>query len=171
MRFSLSSSDSFLEFLYSPQVNNFEKIKYKVSKIEELYVFVQELIKLRKELNIRYCEVFVSAYKPSHQEIFYKAGLIPRGYIPSWNYNQVEGLFEDNILLNWFKGQISEDIQLIDEGKKLLDKLPLLVTYNSENHGRVKKGTMKNFPTNYSLKKKLSWFLNYGFIYLPHFTF
>jgi len=71
-------------------------------------------------------EVFVSAYKPDHQKIFLEAGLSPRGYIPSWNYNQKKNVFEDCILFNEFKGKIDENIQLISEGKELLNCLNLI---------------------------------------------
>ncbi|MFX1399564.1 MAG: hypothetical protein ACFFAS_21265, partial [Promethearchaeota archaeon] len=68
---------------------------------------------------------FISAYKLDHQAIFYNAGLIPRGYVPSWKFNQGKNNLEDYILFNWFKGPISKDIKLIDEAKKLLTYLKL----------------------------------------------
>ena len=71
-------------------------------------------------------EVFVSAYKPDHQKIFLEAGLSPRGYIPSWNYNQKKNVFEDCILFNKFEGKIDKNIQLIPEGKELLNSLKLI---------------------------------------------
>ena len=121
--FSFEGSDSYFQFLYTPQVKNFEKVKYKVKNLEELYVFTQELLSLRRELGVRYCEVFVSAYNPEHQQIFYDAGLKPRGYIPSWecSHNTLE--FSDSILFSIFNGNVSEDIQLIDQGHKLLEAL------------------------------------------------
>ncbi|MFX0001296.1 MAG: DUF998 domain-containing protein [Candidatus Hermodarchaeota archaeon] len=118
--FRIEGTDSYFEFLYSPQVQNFEKTKYHVNNLEELFVFIQEFIKYGYEMKIRYCEVFISAYKPEHQRLFLEAGLSPRGYIPSWDYNKKEDVFEDKILFNWFKGSINKRIQLIDEGCKLL---------------------------------------------------
>jgi len=70
IRFTIAGTDSYFEFLYTPQVQNFEKTKYYVHNLEELYVFVQEFIKCKNELEVRYCEVFVSAYKPEHQKLF-----------------------------------------------------------------------------------------------------
>ena len=123
--FSLAKSDSYFEFLYTPQVQNFEKTKYSVKDLEELFVFVQEFIRCGKELGIRYCEAFVSAYEPTHQKVFYNAGLRTRGYIPSWKFDQQDEVFKDYILFNWFEGEISKDIQLIDEGKELFEILVL----------------------------------------------
>lgn len=120
IEFRINGTNSYFAFLYTPQVQNFEKTKYKVKNLEELYVFVREFIKLRKELGIRYCEVFLSAYKICHQKIFFNAGFTPRGYIPSWIYNKEKGFFEDNILFNYYQGTINDEIQLIDEAQELI---------------------------------------------------
>ncbi|KKL20220.1 hypothetical protein LCGC14_2457630, partial [marine sediment metagenome] len=64
-----------------------------------------------------------SAYNPEHQQIFYDAGLKPRGYIPSWECSRDTLEFSDSILFSIFNGKISEDIQLIDQGQKLLETL------------------------------------------------
>lgn len=127
---SFLDSKSYFEFLYTPTVQNFEKTHYTVSCLEELYVFVQEFLKCGKSYNIRYCEVFVSAYDPTHQKMFFEFGLKPRGYIPSWNYNINLDKFEDCILFNWFKGEIRRDIQLLEEGKELVEILG--ISYSSD---------------------------------------
>jgi len=121
IKFSFENIKSYFQFLYTPTVSNFEKTIYKVTSLEELFVFVQEFLKWKKELRVRYCEVFISAYHCEHQQIFYDAGLTPRGYVPSWKYNNKDSVFEDFILFNWYKGQISEKIHLIQEGWDLLD--------------------------------------------------
>jgi len=127
--FTLKNSDSYFQFLYTPQVQNFEKTIYKVKTIEELQVFVEEFITCREELGVRYCEVFVSAYKPEHQQIFFNAGLTSKGYIPSWKYLSQEEAFKDNILFSIFDGNISKDMQLINEGQGLLQVLELTCSY------------------------------------------
>jgi hypothetical protein len=119
VRFSIEDSDSYFEFLYTPQVQNFEKTKYKVQTIEELLVFTKEFAALGKKFNTRYSEVFVSAYKPEHQKVFRKFGFEPRGYIPSWTYNSKENNFEDCILFNQFVGPLCS-MELLNEGKELL---------------------------------------------------
>jgi len=121
---SYKGSDSYFRFLHTPFVQNFEKTEYKVSSNEELFVFVQEFIKTGRAKKIRYCEVFVSAYKSEHQQIFFDAGLSPRGYVPSWTHSR-KGYFKDHILFNYFDGQISGNIQLIDEGINLIECLGL----------------------------------------------
>ncbi|TKJ21765.1 MAG: hypothetical protein CEE43_08735 [Promethearchaeota archaeon Loki_b32] len=158
--FTIPESDSFFEFLYTPQVQNFEKSKYHVNNLEELYVFIKEFMKTGKRLGIRYCEAFISAYEPAHQNIFYNAGLAPRGYIPSWIYNKSTGVFEDQILFNWFDGKISESIQLIDEGLELLDVLNL---DNIEPVRNVleEREFLDKFPLFYSFKEKISNVWNY----------
>jgi len=123
IKFTFEGSESFFEFLHTPQVKNFEKTTYKVKSLEELFVFTQELIKCKEEFDARYCEVFVSAYNPEHQQVFFDSGLTPKGYIPSWECSHDNLEFSDSILFSIFNGKISEDIQLIDQGHKLLEVL------------------------------------------------
>ncbi|MFX1501458.1 MAG: DUF998 domain-containing protein, partial [Promethearchaeota archaeon] len=160
IRFSFPDNDSYFEFLYTPQVQNFEKAKYRVNSLEELYVFVKRFITCGKELGIRYCEAFISAYEPTHQKIFYDLGLTPRGYVPSWKYNTERGVFEDNILFNWFDGTINKEIRLIDEGKELLNILSL---GNVERVKEVfeKRRLVGRLPLFYTFKEKLSQVWNY----------
>jgi hypothetical protein len=121
--FGLEGSDSYFQFLYTPQVGNFEKTEYEVTTAEELYVFIEEFKNCAEQLGIRYYECFVSAYEPIHQTIFLAAGLLPRGYVPSWKYNRDLKGFEDHILFNYYEGQICEHIELIPEAKELLEIL------------------------------------------------
>lgn len=125
VKISLKDSDSYFKFLYTPTVKNFEKTIYKIKNIEELFVLVQEFKNYAKELNIRYYEVFVSAYEPEHQKIFLESKLSPRGYVPSWKYNQEKDIFEDYILFNHYEGEIDRNIQLIPEGEELIRCLNL----------------------------------------------
>jgi len=122
-------SDSFFKFLYTPQVQNFEKTEYDVENNEQLHVFVQDWMILKKILKIRYLEAFVSAYEPNHQTIFYNAGLKPRGYVPRWKYNSTTKKLDDCVLFNSFEGKIDRYMQLIEEGKRLLDCINLKI-YN-----------------------------------------
>jgi hypothetical protein len=119
----LLGTDSYLKFLYTPQVQNFEKTEYKVENLEQLSVFAQDFKMLADGFNTRYCEVFVPASEAEHQQIFYDAGLRPRGYIPSWKFNPNTKRFEDHILFNSFRGNIDKNIQLIEEGRELLSYL------------------------------------------------
>ncbi|MFX1377895.1 MAG: hypothetical protein ACFFA4_02280 [Promethearchaeota archaeon] len=141
IRFIIEGSDSYFEFLYTPQIKNFEKTTYKVGSLEELYIFIKKFIESGKDLRIRYCEIFISAYKPEHQRLFNKFGLEPRGYLPSWKYNRKRGVFEDYILFNHFEGEISSDIQLIEEGKRLLEVLG--IQYAVSTKSKVKKASSK----------------------------
>ncbi|MHA2048720.1 MAG: DUF998 domain-containing protein [Promethearchaeota archaeon] len=153
--FTLEGSDSFFEFLYTPQVQNFEKTHYNVKNIEELSVFIQEFIDCGKELGIRYCEAFISAYRPEHQQLFYDAGLKPRGYVPSWKFNARTDLFEDHVLFNKFEGSINRNIQLIDEGEDLLQVLELYPsTFKEELKSIPKEPKRKPLITNSQVVQK-----------------
>jgi hypothetical protein len=121
--FSFQDSHSFFSFLYTASVQNFEKTEYNVDNLEELYVFIKEFERLAKYYDVQYCEVFVSAYKPHHQRMFFTNGFEPRGYIPSWDYNKNTGKFEDNIVFNKYDGIIDKNIKILSEGLELLETL------------------------------------------------
>ena len=123
--FSIEDSKSYFKFFHNPYSKNFEKTDYKVNKIEELYVFINELIKLIKNININYFECFVSAYEPTHQKLFLDSGFKPRGYVPCWKFEKEKNCFEDQILFNFYKGDITKEIKLIPESKKLIRNLQL----------------------------------------------
>ena len=122
---SIKGTDSFFKFLYTPQVRNFEKTEYHVETLEELYVFSKAFLQCKEKLNVRYCELFVSAYTPEHQQLFYDAGFRPRGYVPSWRYCIDNDCFKDAILFNCFEGEMSKDIKLIEQGQELVEIIGL----------------------------------------------
>ncbi|MBY9006169.1 MAG: GNAT family N-acetyltransferase [Candidatus Lokiarchaeota archaeon] len=115
VKMSFNNSKSELSFIYTPQQRNIINMNYKVSFLEELSVFLKKISFIIKEKEIRYCECYVSAYKPSHQRLFSHHGFKPRGYIPSWKYNKEKDVFEDYILFNIFYGEIQKDFQRIEE--------------------------------------------------------
>jgi hypothetical protein len=116
-------SDSYLKFLYTSTVHNFEKTEYHVNSAEELFVLAREFTRYAREYNVRYFEVFVSAYHPHHQQIFYDMGLVPRGYVPSWDYNSKKDCFEDRILFNHYEGHVDESMVLFDRTRHFMKYL------------------------------------------------
>jgi hypothetical protein len=118
-------SESYFKFLYTPQIQNFEKTEYQVSNLEELFIFVSNFIEIAKDMDVRYVEVFASAYEPTQQKIFYTFGLIPRGYVPCWRYNKRLDRFEDYIVFNSYIGTLSKNLQLIREGVELFEVLDI----------------------------------------------
>jgi L-amino acid N-acyltransferase YncA len=127
-RLSLKHSDPSFQFLYTPRVNNFEKVKYKVNSLEELYLFISTFRNIGRELGIRYMESYVSAYQHEHQALFAHLGFTPRGYLPAFRFNSKTGKFEDIVLMNWFRKPLVE-CELIPEGSLLLKCLNM----NSDN--------------------------------------
>ena len=65
-----SSTQNYFEYKLPEIANNLEKTKYKIDSLEELFVFTCKYKQFIQHLNIRYCEVLVSAYKPYHQKLF-----------------------------------------------------------------------------------------------------
>jgi hypothetical protein len=117
--FNFEGTDSYFKFVHTIHLNNFEKVKYHVSCLEEFYVFVQELKKYIQDQNIRYCELFVSAYKPEYQQILQNEGFRARGYIPCWYYDKKTDEFEDGIVFNYYQGDIVQ-FELLPEGQQLV---------------------------------------------------
>ncbi|MBD3197304.1 MAG: hypothetical protein GF317_19775 [Candidatus Lokiarchaeota archaeon] len=112
------NNGSYLKFLFNPQLLNIEKIEYKVSYLEEFYLLIQELRNFINKFDVRYCEIITSAYNVHHQQILSNLDFKPRGYIPSWNFNN--GKFEDSILFNCYKGSLNPNIKLLRQSSKLL---------------------------------------------------
>ncbi len=131
---TIEGSDSYFKFLHTPTVKNFEKTEYETSDLEELFVYAQEFKKLARKSKVRYIEVFVSAYQPEHQKVFYDLGLTPMGYVPSWEYDNFFGCFNDSILFSYNDGIVDSNIKLIDEAWDLMEVL------------NVKKGVKLNEP-------------------------
>ena len=126
-KFTFPKSDSYFSFLYTPNVNNFEKVKYHVDSLEEFQVFTSRFTQLAIDLDVRYCEIFISAYNSSHQKIILDDGFKPRGYVPSWEYNHLTDEYEDHIVFNSFKGEIDQKLKLIEEGEDLIYHLNLAI--------------------------------------------
>jgi len=120
---SIKNSKSYFMFLYNPFIQTMEKTTYKITKLEELLIYIQKVKKLIKKLKIRYFECFVSAYEPRHQKIFFEAGFKPMGYVFSWEYNNKKKVFEDCVAFIYYEGNIDKNIKLIPETSELLKYL------------------------------------------------
>jgi len=121
--FHIQKSKSYFSFLYTPQLQNIEKVDYKIDNLEELTAFLLYLKDFMKIHSIRYFECYISSHKPNEQFVFYKMGFQPRGYISAWNYIENEGRYEDCIVFNYFTGEINKSAQIIPDGVELLKTL------------------------------------------------
>ena len=122
----IGGTNSYFLFLHTTTVQNFEKVKYHVESLEELYVYLTELKRCMFQKSVRYIEVFVSAYKPKHQQLLYNFGFRARGYTPAWSYNKVSGEFEDQIVFNYYQGEVA-NIELLPQGWELVNLLNLKI--------------------------------------------
>jgi len=125
-QFFLSGTNSYFTFLHTPNIQNIEKTKYHVDSLEELYIYLEEFLKCMKESSIRYSEVFVSAFCPEHQQLFYEFGFRARGYVPCWSYSKAEKVFEDSVVFNYFEGDVPQ-AELLPVGQELVDILNLQI--------------------------------------------
>ena len=116
----IKGTNSFFEFLHYDNICIAEKVFYKVSTLEELYVFIEEIKLITQELRLRYFEAYLSAYDPTHQTIFFNAGFKPTGYIPAFKYNKAKNLFEDQVLFVYHEGELNKDTKLIPETVEFL---------------------------------------------------
>jgi len=123
IKFSIKNTNSYFKFIHNPYSKSIEKTHYSIIDLEELFVLIKKLQDIVKEMDINYTECFVSSYKPKHQKIFFNAGFRPRGYLPSWKYNYKMEKFEDQIVFNYFKGNIDKNMKIIPETNELLESL------------------------------------------------
>ncbi len=117
---SINNSDAYVSFLHQPQVRIFEKINYNVSNKEQLFVFIEEVKQLVKKLNIRYLELYASAYHPIQQAMLYNAGLKPFGYVPCFKYLKEENIFEDQVVFIYYEGKVNGNLKMIPETENFL---------------------------------------------------
>ncbi len=99
-----------------------------MNSLEELYMYLEEFLKVMKENAIRYSEVFVSAFSPEHQQLFYEFGFRARGYVPCWTYKKEEEAFEDYVVFNYFEGEVPRP-ELLPTGQELVDMLSVQMNY------------------------------------------
>ena len=125
-QFFISGTQSYFSFLHTPCINNLEKAKYHTNSAEELYVYLEEFLKVIKENRVRYSEVFVSAFSPEHQQLFYEFGFRARGYVPCWSYKKNEEAFEDYVVFNYFEGEVPRPV-LLPAGQELVDMLNIQI--------------------------------------------
>ena len=125
-QFFIRGTKSYFTFLHTSQIQNFEKTKYRVESLEELYVYLEEFLKSMKINKIRYCEAFISAFRPEDQQLFYEFGFRARGYVPCWNYNKTENKFEDYVVFNYFEGEVPQ-AELLPVGQDLVNILNLQI--------------------------------------------
>ena len=127
-QFFISGTKSYFSFLHTPCIQNIEKTKYQVNSPEELYVYLEEFLKVIKENRIRYSEVFVSALNPEHQQLFYEFGFRARGYVPCWNFKKDDKSFEDFVVFNYFEGEVPRPA-LLPAGKDLVNMLSAQIDF------------------------------------------
>jgi hypothetical protein len=122
--FTLLDNNSYFKFLHTPHIQNCEKVAYKVQSSEEFFVFLEYFYQYMKQHEIRYSEVYVSAYNPEFQKIINLFGAVARGYIPCWKYHESNNCFEDHIIFNWYQGKLN-NLDLLPEGHQLLEMIGL----------------------------------------------
>ena len=125
-QFFITGTKSYFSFLHTPCIQNLEKTKYHVNSSEELFVYLEEFLKVIKANRIRYSEVFVSAFSPEHQQLFYEFGFRARGYVPCWSYKKDENAFEDYVVFNYFEGDVPRP-ELLLAGQNLVDMLNIQI--------------------------------------------
>ena len=122
--FKFAGLESYFTFIHTTSIQNYEKANYHINSLEELFVFLEGVRKSMKDQKIRYCEFFVSVHKPEYQELFSEFGFSARGYAPCFHYNIDEQCYEDQIIFNWYQGEI-EQIELLPQGEELFNLLSL----------------------------------------------
>jgi len=116
----IKGTNNFFQFLHYNNIHIVEKVDYKVSTLEDLCVFLEEIKLIIREFKLRYFEVFLSAYDSTHQMVFYNAGFKPTGYIPAFKYNKDNNLYEDQVLFVYHEKELNKNAHLIRETEEFL---------------------------------------------------
>jgi len=117
---SIKGTNNFFQFLHYNNIQIVEKVDYKVSTLEDLYVFLEEIKSIIMEFKLRYFEVFLSAYDSTHQMVFYNAGFKPTGYIPAFKYNKDNNWYEDQVLFVYHEKELNRNTHFIRETEEFL---------------------------------------------------
>ena len=121
IKLTIKGRKSYFKFFQNCYINNIEQTIYKITKKEELKIFLEEVKKLIEELKIRYFEAFVSAYDSIEQKIFLEAGFQPFGYIPAYKFNPEIGMFEDQVLFIFQKKEVNlKNLKMLGEPREFL---------------------------------------------------
>jgi len=123
---SLKGTNNFIRFLYYKNIKIAEKVNYNVSTLEDLYLLLEEIKSVINEFELRYIEIFLSAYDSTHQTIFYNAGFKPMGYIPAFKYNKDNNSYEDQVLFVFHENPLNKNTQLIRETEEFLKSIKYL---------------------------------------------
>ena len=118
--FSIKGTESFFRFLYHLDLRMIEKVEYKVNSSEELCAFLEEIKDKILLSNLRYFEIYLSAYDSIHQTLFYNAGFKPTGYVPAYKYNKIEDNFEDQVVFVYHEKDSNKNVCLIPETEDFL---------------------------------------------------
>jgi len=126
IKISIMGTSNYLQFLHYSNIQIVEKVDYNVSSLEALYVFIEEIKSIIRELKLRYMEVFLSAYDSTHQMLFYNAGFKPTGYVPAFKYNKDYNLYEDQLLFVYRENPLNKNTHLIRETEDFLKSIKYL---------------------------------------------
>ena len=118
--FSIKGTDSYFQFQYYKNIKIAEKAIFKVSTVEELQLFLNEIKAFISESKLRYFEAYLSAYNSKHQALFFNAGFKPTGYVPAFKYNRNRNDFEDQVVFVHHEKELDKMIYLIPETEEFL---------------------------------------------------
>ena len=117
---SINGTDSYFQFQYFKNINIAEKTIFKVSTVEELQLFLNEIKAFISTSKLRYFEAYLSAYNSEHQALFFNAGFKPTGYIPAFKYNRIMNDFEDQVVFVHHEKELDKFVYLIPETEEFL---------------------------------------------------
>ena len=117
---SIKGTNSFFQFQYYKNIKIAEKTIFKVSTVEELQLFLNEIKLFIISSKLRYFEAYLSAYNSRHQALFSNAGFKPTGYIPAFKYNRNRKHFEDQVVFVYHEKELDKLVYLIPETEEFL---------------------------------------------------
>ena len=118
--FSIKGTDSYFQFQYYNNIKIAEKAIFKVSTVEELQLFLDEIKAFIITSKLRYFETYHFVFRLSAPFFFFTAGFKPTGYIPTFKYNKYRNDVEDQVVVVYHEKELDKYVYLIPETEEFL---------------------------------------------------
>ncbi|MHA1674717.1 MAG: hypothetical protein ACTSYI_13945, partial [Promethearchaeota archaeon] len=111
-----------VEGLYTPQLHNIEKIKFRLQTKESLHAFTEHIFQFVEKNSIEYIEWWFPASEFELICHMHNQGWMTMGYVPGWfqKLDESDDKFEDAVIFGLGSSKPEkEEIRIVNSGKEL----------------------------------------------------
>jgi hypothetical protein len=132
-------SGSYMSGLYTPQVKNIEKLKFKCANSSIFAAFYYLLCDFVDQNKIEYVEFHIAASDIVCQKFLLQEGLLITGYIPAWLPNAANKLEDAVVIVKTNSFPTAQEIKLVDPAQRLFNSIGLINRTSNQKFSRKKK--------------------------------